>query len=84
MISDMESLNIDQHLDVKGLNCPMPVLRTKIVLTRMSAGQLLSVLTTDPHSVPDFRAFCEHTGHELIQINETEGVFEFLIRRAQP
>ncbi len=60
----------------------MPVLRTKIVLGEMTRGEILAVLSTDPHSVPDFRAFCEHTGNELLQVTENGDVFEFLIRRA--
>ncbi len=80
----MEIPNIDHQLDVTGMNCPMPVLRTKIFLTDMPAGQVLSVLSTDPHSVPDFRAFCEHTGHELIKVCERDDLFEFIIRKTQP
>ncbi len=78
----MEIPVADQHLDVKGLNCPLPVLRTKVVLLDMPGGQVLSVLTTDPHTVPYFHAFCEHTGHRLLHVIEGDKVFEFFIRRA--
>ena len=78
----MDTPATDQCLDLKGLSCPMPVLRTKIVLNKMSAGQVLSVLTTDPHSVADFRAFCEHAGHEILRIIEADEIFEFFIRRS--
>ena len=78
----MNTLVADQHLDAKGLNCPLPVLRTKVALAAMPAGQVLSVLATDPYSVADFQAFCEHTGHTLLQVVESDAVFEFFIRRA--
>ena len=71
----------DQVLDVKGLNCPMPLLRAKLVLDKMEPGQHLRVEATDPHSVPDFEAFCDKTGHALIACQEHEGVFDFLLRR---
>ena len=71
----------DQVLDVKGLNCPMPVLRAKLVLDRMQPGQHLRVEATDPHSVPDFEAFCDKTGHRVVTQWEDEGVFGFLLRR---
>lgn len=71
----------DQVLDVKGLNCPMPVLRAKIVLDAMEPGRHLRVEATDPHSVPDFEAFCDRTGHAVVARWEQDGVFGFLLRR---
>lgn len=71
---------IHQVLAVKGLNCPLPILRTKMALSRMQPGQVLHVLATDPHSVMDFRAFCARTGHELLDLVEGPEVFEFFIR----
>jgi len=54
----------DRELDVKGLNCPLPILRTKKALSEMSSGQLLRVLATDPGAVKDFQAFAKQTGNE--------------------
>ncbi len=73
---------IDQCLDTKGLNCPLPVLRTKVVLNRMQPGQILRVEATDPHATIDFQAYCARTGHQILSITEAEGVIAFLIRRA--
>jgi tRNA 2-thiouridine synthesizing protein A len=73
----------DHSLDAKGLNCPLPVLKTKVQLNRMQPGEVLYVEATDPHSVIDFEAYCARSGHELLSTSETDaGVFEFLIRRA--
>lgn len=71
----------DQVLDARGLNCPLPILKTKLALQRMGNGQILQVMATDPHSVVDFKAYCARTGHELIELIETDQVMEFYIRR---
>ncbi len=71
----------DRVLDVKGLSCPMPLLRAKLVLQELEPGQHLRVLATDPHSVMDFEAFCAKTGHGLLEHREEQGVFTFLLRR---
>ena len=70
----------DVTLDVKGLNCPLPILRAKGAIKDMPAGQTLEVLATDPGSVADFEAFCRATGHELLETGEDEGVYRFLIK----
>jgi tRNA 2-thiouridine synthesizing protein A len=70
-------------LDVKGLNCPLPVLRANRSLRSMEPGARLRVLTTDRASVADFQAFCRETGHALLAWSEENGVFSFLIRRRE-
>tara|TARA_A100001037_G_scaffold40596_1_gene31707 strand:+ start:21 stop:278 length:258 start_codon:yes stop_codon:yes gene_type:complete len=72
---------VDQELDVKGLNCPLPILRTKLALSKMDSGQVLHVMATDPHSVVDFQAFCERTAHEMLRLERGDDLFEFYIRR---
>jgi len=74
-------MDIDRELDVKGLNCPLPILRTKKALAEMESGQILRVLATDPGSVKDFAAFAKQTGNELLEQNEEDKVFVFLIKR---
>ncbi|MCP5269267.1 MAG: sulfurtransferase TusA family protein [Zoogloeaceae bacterium] len=71
----------DRELDVKGLNCPLPILRTKKALSEMPSGQILRVLATDPGAVKDFEAFARQTGNALIASGQTDHVFEFLLRR---
>ena len=68
-------------LDVKGLNCPLPVLRANRVLRGLQPGDKLRVLATDRAAVADFRAFCRETGHDLLAFAEEAGVFSFTIRR---
>jgi len=56
----------DEEIDARGLNCPLPILRTKKALARLDSGQVLAVLTTDPHADRDFQAFCQQTGNVLL------------------
>ena len=68
-------------LDVKGMNCPLPVLRANRALRGMQAGERLRVLATDRAAVGDFQAFCQETGHALLAWSEEAGLFSFVIRR---
>ena len=68
-------------LDVKGMNCPLPVLRANRALRSMAPGARLRVLATDRATVADFQSFCRETGHALLAWSEDAGVFSFLIRR---
>lgn len=72
---------IAQTLDTAGLNCPLPILKTKKAIAALDTGALLKVVATDPGSVKDISSFCSQTGHELIESAETDGQFHFLIRK---
>ncbi len=74
-------MQFDRDLDVKGLNCPLPILRTKKTLAEMESGQVLRVLATDPGSLKDFPAFAKQTGNELVEQQEVNRVFEFYLKR---
>jgi tRNA 2-thiouridine synthesizing protein A len=71
----------DFELDARGLNCPLPILRTKKALNGMSSGQVLRILATDPGSVRDFQAFSKQTGNDLLDVDEGGGEFHFLMRK---
>ena len=80
--ADMESTQThDRELDARGLNCPLPILRTKKALNEMPTGNVLKVLATDPASIKDFEAFSRQTGNVLIEHSEADGVFRFYLRR---
>ena len=74
-------MNFDKELDARGLNCPLPILRTKKALTGMQSGQVLKVLATDPGSVKDFQTFSHQTGHELLSHDVVEKEFTFFMRK---
>ena len=69
-------------LDVRGLACPLPVLRANRALKTIPIGGILRVQATDPAALKDMPSFCEQTGHELVSV-ATEGaeVFVFEIKR---
>ncbi len=74
-------MNFDKEIDTRGLNCPLPILRTKKSLTDMTSGQVLKVLATDPGSVKDFQAFSKQTGNELLASETVNNEFIFLMRK---
>ncbi len=68
-------------LDVKGMSCPLPVLRTNKVLRGLAPGERLRVLATDRAAIADMQAFCRESGHSLLAMSEDAGVFNFVIRK---
>jgi tRNA 2-thiouridine synthesizing protein A len=71
----------DNTLDASGLNCPLPILKTKKELSKMDAGQVLEVISTDAGSVKDIEAFCNQTGNKLISNVEDGGKYVFTIEK---
>lgn len=72
----------DQQLDVKGLSCPLPMLKAKKMLAKMSAGQILEIWATDKNIFKDFTDFCEYTGHKLLVCDVVEeDVYHLLVER---
>jgi tRNA 2-thiouridine synthesizing protein A len=71
----------DETLDASGLNCPLPILKTKKALAKMEAGQVLEVISTDAGSVKDIEAFCNQTGNKLISNAEDAGKYLFTIEK---
>ncbi|WP_022728389.1 sulfurtransferase TusA family protein [Fodinicurvata sediminis] len=70
------------RLDTRGLKCPLPVLRARKAIKDVPEGGLLRVESTDPDSLQDFRAYCESTGHELVEQQEEDELFIHLIRKS--
>lgn len=68
-------------LDVRGMTCPLPVLKANKALRSLEAGARLVVLATDPASVKDFRAFAQETGHALVAFSEDNGVYRFTLKK---
>jgi len=72
----------DQVLDVRGLSCPLPVLRAKKTLDPLPPGTVLTVLATDPGTLRDFESLCRQTGHILLDSRQEGEVFTFVLQRA--
>lgn len=74
-------MDFHKELDARGLNCPLPILKTKKALAEMTSGQVLRVLATDPGSVRDFQAFAKQTGNELLSHSEDSKELVFYMKR---
>jgi tRNA 2-thiouridine synthesizing protein A len=70
-------------LDVKGMNCPLPVLKANRALRSMQSGERLRLLATDRAAISDVQAFCRETGHALLAWSEEAGVLSFVIRKRE-
>ncbi len=69
-------------LNAEGLNCPLPILKTKKALKSIPQGEILTVSATDPGSIADMAAFCNQTGNELVNSSNDGSIYKFEIRRA--
>ena len=69
-------------LDLKGLQCPLPVLRANKVLRQLQPGDELEILATDRAAAKDFDNFCRATGHSLVASMEAGGVLTIVLRKA--
>ncbi len=68
-------------LDYKGLACPMPIVRISQEIGKISVGQVVEVLTTDPGSLSDFPAWAKSTGHEIVELKQVPGLITIFVRR---
>ncbi len=75
------SMQVAKTLDLKGLSCPLPIVKTAQAIKELASGELIEALATDPGSVADFNAWCRSTGNELVEQTEQDGVYRFVIRK---
>ncbi len=69
------------HLDLKGLNCPLPVLKTGKALRHLEPGGVLIVEATDPMAAIDIPHFCREQGHQLIAMDKDGEILRFTITK---
>jgi TusA-related sulfurtransferase len=72
---------IDKEIDTRGLNCPLPILKTKKALAELQSGQVLKVVSTDAGSMRDFQAFAKQTGNELLEQQTQDTDYIHVLRR---
>ena len=72
---------VAEKLDARGMNCPLPILKTRKAINQMNIGEILEVTSTDPGSVKDMASFCEQTGNRLVSSNEANNSYVFLIEK---
>lgn len=73
--------NPTYELDARNINCPLPLLRTKKKLATMNKGESVRIYATDPNAMQDFSEFASQTGHQLLEANEINGEFHFLLQK---
>jgi tRNA 2-thiouridine synthesizing protein A len=73
-------VNVEVEVDAKGMYCPMPIVKLKKATKTMETGQVLRLIATDPGSKRDVPAWANKTGAEILDSNEQEGEFTFLIK----
>ncbi|HEX9052800.1 MAG TPA: sulfurtransferase TusA family protein [Anaeromyxobacter sp.] len=76
-----DEIKVNQTLDAKGMNCPIPILKTKRALDGMAKDQILKVLTTDPGSQKDMPAWANRTGNVILHVDQAPGLFTFYIQK---
>lgn len=79
---ELENSFPDRTLDTTGLSCPMPLLKTKKILSEMAAGEVVEVISTDPGSQKDIPKFGDKGGNTYLgNIAADNGVFKYYIRK---
>jgi tRNA 2-thiouridine synthesizing protein A len=71
----------DAELDVRGMLCPLPVLRARKRLSAMKPGEILRILATDPAAAIDFPHYCTESGHTLLSTDRQGDVLVFVIQK---
>ena len=79
----MSEITPDKVLDARGLQCPMPVVKTSQEIKSIEVGQILQVLATDPGSMADIAAWSKSTGNELLSMGKDDAVFVFYIKKVK-
>ena len=77
----MAVIEVSQHVDARGLSCPMPIVKTAQAIKTVASGEMIEVLATDAGSVKDFAAWSRSTGNELVEQSADGGVYRFVLRR---
>lgn len=79
----MSLLTITRTLDLKGLSCPMPIVKTAKAMKELAPGELLEAFATDPGAVPDFTAWSKTTKNPLVESSHDGGVFRFVLKKKE-
>ena len=69
------------HMDLSGLKCPLPLLRTKKKLAELKTGEVLEVVATDPHSREDFHRYCDGEICSVLRIEEQDDRLLIVLRK---
>jgi tRNA 2-thiouridine synthesizing protein A len=74
-------IKADKVLDLKGLPCPMPVVKVSKGIKEVDVGQVIEAITTDPGALTDFPAWARTSGNEIVKTEQGEETIHFFIKR---
>ncbi len=77
-----EAVRIDQVLDLKGLLCPMPVVKLQLAIKKLPAGSIIEGIATDPGVMADIPAWARTSGNELLSIELRSKEYHFIVKKA--
>lgn len=77
-----ETIKVDQVLDLKGLLCPMPVVKLQLAVKKLSPGQVVEGIATDPGVMADIPAWAKTSGNELVSIRQDGKEYHFVVKKA--
>ncbi len=70
-------------LDLKGLLCPIPVVKLAQAIKKVEIGAVIEATATDPGVLADIPAWCRSTGNELVSIGREEKIIHFAVRKVK-
>jgi len=76
-----EDIKVDKVMDLKGMPCPMPIVKVSKGIKDVEVGQVIEAITTDPGALADFPAWAKTSGNEILQTDQQEGLIKFYIKR---
>jgi tRNA 2-thiouridine synthesizing protein A len=75
-------MKADKVLDLKGLPCPMPVVKISKGIKEVQVGQIVQAITSDPGALADFPAWAKKSGNEIMKTEQDGKITNFFIKRA--
>ena len=76
-----DEIQVAKVFDLKGLACPMPVVKVSKGIKEVEVGQVIEAQTTDPGALTDFPAWARTSGNEILKTDQEEKLIKFYIKR---
>lgn len=70
-------------LDLKGLLCPLPVVKIAQAIKKVNVGDLVEATATDPGVLADIPAWARTSGNEVIALERQDKIIRFVVRRVK-
>lgn len=76
-----QEIKVDKEMDLKGLPCPMPIVKVGQEIANLEIGQVIHAVSTDPGALSDFPAWAVSSGNEILKTEQEGGEIHFWIKR---